>query len=167
MGSRLIPGGGNDVVMTPDTLALNVVKHFRSQISGRVLEPAAGEGAFLRAFANCGILNVVECEITRGCDFFQFCDCVDWIITNPPWSKARSFAAHAYTISNNVIFLINVGAFLGFRARLRDMREASFGLREILYCETPPAPWPQSGFQLGAIHFQRNWQGPIDISWLS
>jgi hypothetical protein len=105
---------------------------------------------------------VIDLELTRGQDFFEFHEKVDWIITNPPWSLAWRFALHAYEIADNIIWLINVGHFLGFKARLRDMHKASFGVKEILLCNTPGTEtgWPQSGFQLGALHFQRDWFGP-------
>src|ERR1039458_4492248 len=77
-----------DVVNTPDALAKNIVGHFLPQIRGRVLDPCEGEGAFTRAFAYHGIKDVTALEITRGSNFFKFQERVDWIITNPPWSRA-------------------------------------------------------------------------------
>jgi hypothetical protein len=161
-------GGKSDIVMTPDSLAHAVVRHFRPQISGRVLEPCSGSGAFLRAFERLDLSNVTSLELSKGQDFFGFTEPVDWIITNPPWSKARMFALHAYSLSHDIVWLINVGHFLGFKARLRDMQQAVFGVKEVALCATPgPATgWPQSGFQLGALHFQKAWQGPITLSTL-
>lgn len=46
----LIPNSGNDCIYTPDRLALDIVLHFHPQINGKILEPASGEGSFLRAF---------------------------------------------------------------------------------------------------------------------
>jgi tRNA1(Val) A37 N6-methylase TrmN6 len=158
MAQSLIPHGGNDKVYTPDDLALKIVKHFKKQIKGRVLEPCAGHGAFVRALQKEGF-KPVELELDRGLDFFEHHGKVDWIITNPPWSKARDFARHAYTISHDVVFLITANHFTALKARFRDMREAGFAMREIVLVDTPPAPWPQSGFQLTAIHFQKGWKG--------
>lgn len=159
MKSRsLVPKGGNDRVNTPDDLALKVVRHFKEQIKGRVLEPCAGGGAFIRALRNEGY-KPIELEIDQGLDFFDYIGKVDWIITNPPWSKAREFARHAYRLSHDVVFLITVNHFTALKARFRDMREAGFMIREIALVDTPPLPWPQSGFQLGAIHFQKGWKG--------
>ena len=161
-----VVAGKSDIVMTPDTLAYAIVSHFGPQIAGRVLEPCSGQGAFLRAFAAHGLKNVTSLELSNGQDFFSFTEPVDWIITNPPWSKARQFACHAYAIANNIVWLINTGHFLGFKARLRDMRAAQFGIREIVLCDTPgkATGWPQSGFQLGALHFQKHWSGPMTLS---
>jgi hypothetical protein len=41
------------------------------------------------------------------------------------------------------------------------MEKAGFGIREVLLCATPPLPWPQSGFQLAAIHLSRGYKGQI------
>jgi hypothetical protein len=67
--------------------------------------------------------------------------------------------------SNNVVFLCLVNAFF-MKARLRDMEEAGFGIREILFVPTPPKPWPQTGFSLGAVHIQRGWTGDCKMTTL-
>ena len=155
--------GGNDIVQTPDALAFAIVKHFLPQITGTVLEPCAGGGAFLRAFKKCGLKKVKSCEIEAGTDFFDFTEHVSWIITNPPWSKARKWLQHSYEIADDVVVLITTLHVLGLRARLRDIDEAGFGIREVLLCTSPPAPWPQSGFQLAAIHLSRGWADPLRL----
>ena len=138
---------------------------FRPQIQDTdiVLEPCAGQGAFERAFLSNGITNVRSCEITRGQDFFQFTKPVDWLITNPPWSLTRRFLQHSYTVASNSVWLVTISHILALEARLRDMRTAGYGIKEILLCATPPMPWPQSGFQLGVCHLQRGWSGPIQF----
>jgi hypothetical protein len=155
----LIPHGGEDRVYTPDELANRIVKYFRPQImdDDRMLEPCVGRGAFMRAFKNNGIKtrNVFGLEIENGSDFFDFHDRVDWVMTNPPWGKTRLFAQHAYEVADNVVFLVTLIHFTGLKTRLRDMHAAGFRMKEIVLVPTPPKPWPQSGFQLGAIHFQR------------
>lgn len=165
MPRSLVPKGGNDRVYTPDALAVKIVKHFKKQIKGRVLEPCAGQGAFVRALKNEGIIPI-ELELDRGLDFFDYCGKVDWIITNPPWSKARDFARHAYAVSHDVVFLITANHFTALKARFRDMQEAGFMIREIALVDTPPEPWPQSGFQLAAIHFQKGWRGKLGFTYL-
>jgi hypothetical protein len=164
---KLIPNGGNDKVYTPDSLAISIVAHFKSQISKyhTILEPCYGQGAFLRAFAKCGFIEVFGLELDKGQDFFEYDQKVDWIITNPPWSKVRDFFIHAYAISDNIIFLITVNHLIGLRRRLSDMNKAGFGIKEILFVDTPPPPWPQSGFQLGALHLQRGWKNKTKLNW--
>lgn len=161
----LTPSGGNDVVYTPDDLALKVVRHFKKQINGVVFEPCSGGGAFVRALRKIGI-EPIEGDISKGLDFFDYTKKVDWIITNPPWSKARDFARHSYELADNIVFLITIIHFTALRARLKDMEQANFMIREIALVDTPPYPWPQSGFQLGAVHLQRNWSGETKFTFL-
>lgn len=158
----LIPKGGNDVVYTPQDLADKIVKHFAP--SGTVLEPSAGAGAFVKAIKKVTGRKPLECEIAKGVDFFDFHQKVDWIITNPPWSLARKFAIHSYELADNIVFLITLNHFTALKARFRDMEEAGFAIREIALVDTPPKPWPQSGFQLGAIHFQRGYKSKVGFT---
>lgn len=164
IGNDLV--NARDLVNTPDELAKQIVGHFRPQINGRVLEPCEGGEAFTRAFASNGIEDVIALEVTRGSDFFEFHEKVDWIITNPPWSQARMFLRHAYRVADNVVFLITLNHVLNLRARIADMEEAGFGIKEVLLCKTPSLPWPQSGFQLAAIHLSRGYNGQITWGWL-
>lgn len=146
----------NDEVQTPPALARLLVRHFRP--TGRILEPCCGQGRILRQLPR----GAKWCEIKRGRDFFAWHEPVDWIITNPPWSQIRPFLQHAMTVADNVVFLLTIN-HLWTKARLRDIRVAGFGLREILLVEMPPE-FPQSGFQLGAVHLQRRWRGRIKLS---
>lgn len=160
----LIPPNGNDRVMTPDDLALKIVEHFKGQIKGGVLEPCAGQGAFVRALQRTGY-RPLELELDRGSDFFAFHEQVDWIITNPPWSKIREFACHAYEVAHDIVVLISLNHLFVLKARYRDMLEAGFWIKEIVLVDTP-ASWPQSGFQLAAVHLQKGWTGDTKIGCL-
>jgi hypothetical protein len=153
MSRPLAPKGGNDRVYTPDDVVAKIVAHFSPV--GRILEPCRGQGAFQRAMSGCD-----WCEIDEGRDFLKVDGHWDWIVTNPPWSQVRPFLAKSMEISDNIVFLSLINAFF-MKARLRDMKQAGFGIREILALETPPKPWPQTGFQLGATHLQRGYTGPI------
>ena len=160
MKSRpLIPKGGNDVVMTPRPLARKIVEHFSP--SGSILEPCKGDGAFTDALMGYG--GVFSCEITEGLDFFDFDSRVDWIVTNPPWSKFRQFLIHSMSLADDIVFLVTINHFFT-KARMRDIYEADFRFVEVLLVDTPPSPWPQSGFQLGAVHIKRNWRGQMKFS---
>ncbi len=67
----------DDVVMTPIELAEKLVKHFNPQ--GKGLEPCCGNGNILRFLEDAD-----WCEITKGRDFFDYNNKVDYIFTNPP-----------------------------------------------------------------------------------
>lgn len=144
----------NDDIQTPPELAERLVRHFKPH--GRILEPCAGDGNFLR------FLPEAEwCEIKRGRDFLQSAMTVDWIITNPPWSRIREFLVHGFALANDVAFLMTVN-HAWTKARLREMRQQGFGLRQIVLVATP-ASFPPTGFQLGMVHYQRSWRGPMDL----
>ena len=152
----------DDVVQTPLHLALRIAKHFNPQ--GHVLEPCAGEENFSTALQRPGAM-VHVCEITRGKDFFEWNEAVNWIVTNPPWSKIRAFLRHSMKLAPDVVFLMTVN-HVWTKARLRDVKEAGFGIKEICLCEMPKE-FPQSGFQLGAIHFRQGWRGDISLTDIS
>ncbi len=161
--TALVPRNGDDRVYTPRPLADLVVAHFSP--TGSVLEPCAGQMAFVSAsMAWPSVTRVHWTEVDLGSDFFDWKTKVDWLITNPPWSKARKFAQHAYEVADNIVFLITLNHFTSLKARFRDMEQAGFGIRELALCPDPPPPWPQSGFQLGAIHIQRGYSGPWTVS---
>lgn len=147
----------DDVIFTPDELAAAIVAHFKP--TGLILEPCRGGGAFTRAMPGCG-----WCEITEGTDFFRnhSIGVYDWIVTNPPWSQIRPFLQHSMKLADNVVFLVTIN-HLWTKARLRDIRLAGFGIKEIAICDTPKN-FPQSGFQLGCFHVQRGYEGPIIFS---
>lgn len=146
----------NDEVQTPAVLARLLVRHFRPK--GRILEPCCGEGRILRCLPH----GAQWCEIKLGRDFFAWREPVDWILTNPPWSQIRPFLRHAMIVADNVVFLLTIN-HLWTKARLSDIRAAGFGIREIFLVEMP-REFPQSGFQLGAVHLQRRWRGRIKLS---
>jgi len=171
MSRALAPKGGNDDVQTPPVLARLIVRHFNPQ-GPYMLEPCSGDGNFLAALRdNARPGTIVDyCEIKKGRDFFSLKpfsfgskNACDWIVTNPPWSQFRAFLRHSMALSENIIFLSLVNAWF-MRARVRDMWFFGFGIREILYVDTPPPPWPQAGFQLGAVWIQRGYRGPVTIT---
>ena len=143
----------NDVVMTPKHIAKALIDHFKPE--GKILEPCKGTGNFLKYLPE----DTQWCEISEGRDFMDFKEKVDWIITNPPWSKVRKFMNHSMVISDNVVFLTTI-VHLWMKARLRDVKRKGFGIREIVIFETPTS-FPAGGFQVGAFHLQRGYEGDI------
>ena len=148
----------DDVVQTPPEMAQRLVRHFKPQ--GHVLEPCCGKGHFLKVMPGAS-----WCELSKGRDFFDWDQEVDWIVTNPPWSKIRPFLGHAMTVADHIVFLMTVN-HAWTKARLRDVKEAGFGIKEIALLEMP-LTFPQSGFQLGAVYYARGWDGDIRFTDLS
>jgi len=145
----------DDVVMTPKPLAEAILSHFHP--SGKILEPCRGTGSFMTPTSDWF-------ELSEGRDFLLADGHWDWIVTNPPWSKIRDFLGKSFAVADNIVFLMTVNhAFT--KARIRMMREAGFGIREILFCDMPK-DFPQSGFQLGAVYYKRGWDGDIRTTYL-
>lgn len=140
--------------MTPPELARRVVEHF--PLSGVCLDPCRGTGAFFENFP--ASVDARWCELSEGRDFFQFSTKVDWIVSNPPWSKYRAFTAHAMTLADNVVWLVPVTNAIGLQSRLRDIYNAGFYVKEILLLPYARA-FPSSGFQLAAVHISKHTPG--------
>lgn len=152
---RLVPKTNNsdaDRVMTPPSLAQALCAHFSPHLSGRILDPARGVGAFYDAFPK--ELERDWCEIDDGRDFYAWSEPVDWIITNPPWSRLAEFLQHAMSLAENIVFIAPLPN-LSTKARLRMMSEAGFGFVELVLIDTPKT-WPQSGFQIVAAWIGRD-----------
>lgn len=145
----------NDKRMTPSHLAEKLVNFF--QPNGKILEPCKGEGVFLEFLPP----DTDWCEINEGKDFFDYTKDVDWIITNPPWSQIRHFLIHSMEISRNVVFLMTIN-HVWTKARIRSIRELGFGIHTIILINTPKE-FPASGFQLGAVYLQKEYNGPVHI----
>lgn len=153
--------------MTPQPLADALVAALDP--SGLVLEPCAGEGAFVQALRvhlqTCdGENDVWTCELADGSDFLQWKLEVDWIVTNPPWSQFRSFLTHSLTLAHDVAMLATVNHWWT-RHRVRSVQRAGFGYRHLWLCDWP-VEFPSSGFQLGMMHISKGWTGPMEVSWL-
>jgi len=154
----LIPKGGNDNIMTPPKLALDIVRYFNP--SGLMLEPCSGDGAFwdaMRSVIPDGEPLPDEFEISKGKDFL-LADLTSynysWLITNPPFSKIRKFLIKSMQVANNIVFLCPSNHLLGLKARKRDILQAGFHFREVVWVEKP-VEWPSSGFSYAAIHLSK------------
>lgn len=149
----------NDVVMTPIELCETLYHHFAPK--GKILEPCRGVGNFYNTFTQAKDW----CEITEGKDFFTYHKKVDSIMTNPPWSQVRAFLNHAMCLANDIYFLITIN-HLWTKARIRDIHQNGFGIREICIFDTP-SNFPQSGFQVGMVHIERGYVGDIVFNYLN
>jgi hypothetical protein len=159
----------DDNRMTPPWLAQALVA--RLQPHGRILEPCAGDGAFVHALVPYAS-EVLWCEVDparryyNGQDFLTWAPAnrVDWIITNPPWSRIRQFLAHGLRVSDRVGFLMTVN-HAWTRRRCALVREAGFGLQRIIEFDRVPG-FSSSGFQLGLVLWTRGHEGPVHREFL-
>lgn len=142
-----------DRVFTPDWAAADMVRFFAP--SGRILEPCSGDGALLKHLPP----GTDWCEIDRGRNFFDWHEAVDWIISNPPYSKLRPFLKHAFEIANNVAFLVPArNVFSGYGT----VREAkNFGrMKNIRWYGTGGLLGFPMGNAVAVIHWERGYAGP-------
>ena len=149
-----------DLVMTPAPLAAAVIAHFSGQLEGRILDPALGQGAFLDQFP--AHLDVDWCDLADGRNFLEWNKPVDWSLTNLPWPRLRDFTRYAMTVGRNAFWLAPI-VNLTTKATLRDLDEFGFGIAELLLTDTPKS-WPQSGFQLAAVHLKKGHRGAWVVS---
>lgn len=140
-----------DRVFTPEWCAQDMVEHFKP--CGTILEPFRGTGVFTN------LLPQAEwCEIEDGIDFFDYAKAIDWIITNPPYSKTRPCFRHAAKIAKNIVFLVplrNVFSGYGFIKEIMDYG----GIKEIRTYGTGGRLGFPMGNAVGAMYFQRNYKG--------
>lgn len=143
-----------DVVYTPAHVAEAIVQRYHP--AGHILDPCEGGGAFSSLMPGCSV-----CEITRGTDFFDWHDRVDWIVGNPPYSILPAWLEHSFKIADNIVYLIPIAKIFGSRVRLRSVM--AFGLVEVW------APWTGRdigfpfGWAVGAVHLRRGSTGPVSI----
>jgi len=146
-----------DRVMTPEWCARDIVGYFGLPDDG-VLEPFRGSGVFTTLCPGWD-----WCEIDDGRDFFDHADPVDYIVSNPPYSKTRLCFRHAATLAENIIFLVplrNVFSGYGFIKEIMDYG----GIKAIrLYGTGGNLGFPM-GNAIGAMHFARGWTGPTTWS---
>ena len=161
MGRPLAPRSSSDRdhVMTPLGLACAIAEALHPW--GHILEPCAGTGNFVPALEPWGE-RVSLCELDHGTDFLAWTTPVDWIVTNPPWSKFRPFLVHAMSVADDIALLATVNHWWT-KARVRDVAEAGFGYVSLWLTKPWPDGFPASGFQLGVMHIRRGWHGPLHI----
>jgi len=160
MSKKLVPNSGNDEIYTPDYLAKQIINYFKQyfKTNDLFLEPCKGNGSFYKYLPE----NKEWCEIKENKNFFDYNKQVDWIITNPPFSLVRDFLKHSYKINTkNIVYLITLNHLLSLKARLREMKENNYGIKEVLLLDKTPKEFPQSGFQWGVVWLQKDYKGCI------
>lgn len=151
--------GYSDVHFTDSRVASAIVNHFKP--SGKILEPFKGEGAFLEPLLALSDNNHVDwCEISLGRDFLLYEKKVDWIVTNPPFEALTRMMEKAFSLSNHTVFLIPISKYFSSSPRLKLAKEYG-GLKEMLYVGTGRDIGFDIGFPFAAMHFEKEYCGPI------
>lgn len=142
-----------DVVYTPDDVARDVVAFFKP--TGKILEPCAGDGAFLKYLPP----DTEWCEIEKGRDFFAEHRHFDWIIGNPPYSIFVDWIQHSFEIGDNAVYVIPTNKPFNSMTSLRAI-ERFGGIRTMFIIEGTFRPFFKDvGFPVAAFHFQRGYRG--------
>lgn len=148
----------NDVVYTPKAWAKDIVEFFKPE--GVCLDPCRGGSAFYDELPE----PKLWCEIEDGVDFFQHKQKVDWIISNPPYSAFSKWLDHSLPLAEHIVYLIPVNKLLSSLGKLQKV-EAFGGIKHIRYYGTGRDAGFPFGFPVGAVYMQRDYKGPIEISW--
>lgn len=77
----------NDNVYTPVEIAKVIINKMPLKDGDIVLDASAGKNVFYDNYPDFVIKD--RCEIDDDIDFFAYNKKVDWIITNPPYSKYK------------------------------------------------------------------------------
>lgn len=94
----------NDIYYTPEPLAKELIKICDLKENDIVLDPFKGKGVFYNNYPD--FVKKDWCEITEGKDFLKYNNKVDWIISNPPFSKLKEILPKCIEVAEKGICLI-------------------------------------------------------------
>lgn len=146
-----------DVVYTPDWVAKDMVDFFKP--TGRILEPCAGDGVFLKYLPP----ETEWCEIEKGRDFFGCRDRFDFLIGNPPYRIFSKWLHHSFELSDNIIYLIPLRAICQGYATMLDIHSWGGAVHQRVYGSGNSLGFPL-GWPCGAVHYQRGYTGGMYTS---
>jgi len=140
----------NDVFFTPAALAKELIAAVPIEPGDSLLDPFAGAGVW---FDNYPEGNPKEwAEVERGRDFWAIDDRVDWIITNPPFSKLTAILERScYLSQKGFAYLLPLNA-LSF-SRLEKISRYGFHIVKLQVFKNPKA-W-NIGFQMCFVVWSR------------
>lgn len=147
----------NDVVYTPEWIALDMIKHFNPQ--GAILDPCAGGGVFFNNLQG----DKYFCEIEKGIDFFNFQLPVKWIMSNPPYSIFDEWLKHSLFLADEICYLIPVNKLLSSYKKLQEVYKWG-GIKHIRYYGSGRKIGFPFGFPVGAVHLSKDYKGEMGIS---
>lgn len=146
-----------DIVMTPVATCKKIIDYFKP--TGILLEPCKGTGNFYNNFP--ADTDNRWCELSEGIDFFDYTDKVDWIITNPPYSTFDAFLLKCFEVADNVVLFVPIAQKV-FKSKKVDQEIMKYGgIRELVHYGTGGQHGFPFGFVVGAVHYQRGYDGPI------
>lgn len=148
----------NDVIMTPPEIAKKIISWLPIDRYDTLYDPFFGKGVFYNNFPKENLR--FWSEITEGKDFFDFNERVDWIISNPPYSKYTEVMRHSYEIAENIVYLIPLNKVVSSWGRVKDMQKYG-GIRKLWIMPAGKCGFP-FGFPACAMWVKRGYTGPVD-----
>lgn len=160
-----------DFYATPEWCTIGLMQKLNVDKSKslRALEPCIGEGA---------IADVIKpyfetldwCEIQKGKDFLTYKPekSYDFIITNPPFSKAEEFIHHSLTMADCVVMLLRLN-FLGGQKRYdRFWSTGLYTPTGIFICADRPSFTGKGtdATEYGWFIFDKTGNQPTGLRWL-
>jgi hypothetical protein len=153
-----IPLNLKDVVYTTDWVARDMVEFFKP--SGRILEPCAGAGVFMKYLPP----HTEWCEIERGRDFFNFHEPVDWCFGNPPYGMFAKWMRHSYTIAKHICYLLPLNKTFLSKKNFDDLEKFGWPRHMRFYGNGSAFDEFKMGFAVGAMLFERDYHGEMGHS---
>lgn len=147
----------NDDIMTPAHIARKIIDNLPIGPNDLVLDPFRGEGAFFNQFPQWCIKN--WCEIKEGKDFFDYTQPVDWIVSNPPYSKFTELMKHSYDLAKNIVYLIPLNKVVSSWGRVLDLNNYG-GVYKMWIFPASKANFP-FGFPACAVWIKKGYHGPV------
>jgi hypothetical protein len=126
-----------DKFYTPLALVEKHIEHIKDLIEPNktIYEPFSGDKRYVRLlrekFPNN---NVIHTEIDDGEDFFEFHEPVDYIITNPPYSKMDKVLEHLIELKPSLISML-IGYLNVTPKRIADMNAKGYYIERILFAK--------------------------------
>lgn len=146
-----------DKVYTPENIAKLIINKFN--ISGKVLDPFKGQGAFYNNYPET--VKKDWCEIDEGKDFFEYKEHVDWIVSNPPYSIYDEVMNHSFEIADNIVYLVPLNKIVSSLGRVKKIQE--FGGVPYIYIIGASRCGFPFGFPCCAIYVKRGYTGETKI----
>lgn len=148
----------NDDILTPEPIAQFIINQLPIKETDLLYDPFKGNGAFYNNFPKTN--TKIWSEIKENKDFFNEDTHVDWIISNPPYSKYTEVMKHSYDIAENIVYLIPLNKIVSSWGRCLDLEEFG-GIVKLWIIQAGKCGFP-FGFPACAVWIKKNYIGPIE-----
>ena len=152
----------NDDIYTPETIAKMLIGKINKYIEPNhtLYDPFRGDGSFYNNFPEKNVKN--WSEIKENEDFFDWKYPVDWIISNPPYSKYTEVMQHSYEIAENICYLVPLSKVVSSMQRIRELNNYG-GIVKMWILPASKCGFP-FGFPACFFWAKRGYKGKIDVS---